>query len=269
MNDLETIARLEYAKVMERISQDAHQKLQNLPTTMPRGGQLEHAKLTIRLDQAEQGCREYARIWESLLEQKNGGRLIRQDAEFIVSKILDIAQSRKASVFGGPDSPRLASAVEEAGRRMDGVVASIRRDLEIKVRKQEAFPVATPNTSDKTQINISIQNAANVNLGSQIGTINAALSVVSQQSNSQDVVVALKEMSEAILKNQQIQEDHKQEALQVIGEIAKQAETKPDSRNLGILKALVTGLHAIVGASNDLNTLWDKCIPAIKHFFHI
>jgi hypothetical protein len=159
----------------------------------------------------------------------------------------------------------------EVGRRMDGVVASIRRDLEIRVRKQEAFPSKKEVVSEKLQpVNITIHHAANVNLGSQIGTINAALTSISEQGEShKEIARALKDLTDAVLQNNQIQEAQKREVLEVIEDIAKQAEAKPELRSLGKLKAMVAGLHTLVGASSDLSTLWVKYSPAIKHFFNI
>src|SRR5882757_1259621 len=140
MDDLETIARLEYAKAAEKIAREGHTKMQNVLANMPRGGQMEAAKLKIQLDQTEESCRAYVQIWQDLLEERNGGNLTRADADFIVAKVLEITASKKASLLGGPNAPRLANAAAEAGIRMDGIVGSVRRDLEIRIRRQQAFP---------------------------------------------------------------------------------------------------------------------------------
>jgi di/tripeptidase len=204
-----------------------------------------------------------------LLEKKNGGYLTRENVTFIVQRVQQLIAARKGSLVNGPDHVRLGSAGGEIARRMDGVVAGINRDLEIRVRKQQAFP-REEVMREKQHVSVTIQNAANVNLGSQVGYIHASLDASSDQSQAHhEVATALKELSDAVIKNERIQDSQKEEALQVITEIAKQAEAKPEARSLGTLKAMVVGLHAAVGVSNDLAALWDKYAPAIKHFFGI
>ena len=107
---------------------------------------MEAAKLKIQLDQTEESCRAYVRIWQELLEEKNGGKLTRADADFIVTKLLEITAAKKASLLGGPNAPHLANAAAEAGIRMDGIVGSVRRDLEIRIRRQQAFPTGNSKT---------------------------------------------------------------------------------------------------------------------------
>jgi len=270
MDNLEVIAGLEYAKAAERISREAHLKMQSVLTRMPRGGQMEGAKLQIRLDQAEQSCRAYAQIWQDLFERANGGNLTRENVDFIVAHVMDVAAAQKANLFRGPDVPRLASAAEEAGMRMDGVVGSIRRDLEIRIRTQHAFPAGNPAMTGKPQVNITISHAANVNFGSQVGTINSTLTVISERGpKDQEIANVLKAWTEAVLGNGEFKETQKRESLDVTEELAKQAEAKPESRSLGKIKALIAGMHALVGANDDLSVLWHQYAPHVKQFFHI
>jgi hypothetical protein len=267
-DDLEAIANLEFGKAVERISREAHEKSRGIQT-MPRGGQMQNAILQVQLDRSEETCRAYAQIWQDLLEAKNGGHLTREDVNFIVDKVQRVAASSKGSLSAGPGASRLPSAGEHIARRVDSVSASIRRDLEIRFRRQKAFPKKQV-LSPETQINVTIQNAANVNLGSQMGTINATLTAISDRSHAHlEIASALKEMSEAVMVSCEIQDGQKQEALQVITEIAKQAEEKPEVRSRGALRALIAGLPEIIGFAADVTTLWDKYVPLMRHFFGI
>jgi len=267
-DDLEAIAKLEYGKAVDRISREAQEKIRSVQT-MPRGGQLEYARLKVNLDQSEEICRVYAQIWQDLLETKNGGHLSREDVNFILQKVQRVVEARKRNLMGRPHPSGLASAPQEIAALMDGISGSIRRDLEIRIRKQQAFPKKEIMTNPP-HINVTIQNAANVNLGSQLGTINATLTAISDQSQAhREVATALKELSEAVLQNREIQDAQKQEALQVITNIAKQAEAKPGERSVGTLKAMIAGLPAIIGVAADVITLWDKYAPLIRHFFGI
>lgn len=267
-DDLETIANLEYGKAVERISRETLEKTRSIQN-MARGGQMEYAKLKVQLDRGEESCRAYAQIWQNLLEAKNGGYLTREDVNFIVRKVQPVVQAAKNGLKHRLNTSRLASAGDEIARRMDGVAASISRDLEILFRKQQAFPNREFTTSPP-HINVTIQNAANVNLGSQVGTINATLTAISDQSQAHfQIAAVLKELSEAVLLSRQIQDAQKDEALQVMTNIAKQAEAKPELRSLGTLKALIAGFPALIGMAADITTLWDKYAPIIKHFFSI
>src|SRR5215472_2769735 len=82
MNEqLERIASLNLQKAEERFSREMQEKLSAL-SGMPRGGELEAAKLAIRLDRSENVCQECSRIWVDLLETKNSGYLTREDVDF-------------------------------------------------------------------------------------------------------------------------------------------------------------------------------------------
>jgi hypothetical protein len=267
-DELEVIANLEFRKAVERISREAQEKIRSVQT-MPRGGLMEHAGLKIQLGQSEEKCRACAQIWQDLLEEKNGGNLTSEDVNFISQKVEQVVAASKNNLLKAPTLWHLAYAAGEIARRMDGVAASICRDLEIRTRKQQAFP-KKEIMPGPPQVNVTIHSAANVNLGSQVGTINATLTAISDQSKAHyEIAAVLKELSEAVLHNQQIPDSQKQEALQVITDIVKQAEAKPGARSLGTLKAMLAGLPSVVGMAADLTALWEKCAPVIRHFFGI
>jgi hypothetical protein len=139
MDDLEVIANLEFGKAVERLTREMQERMENALAGKPSGGVREHARLQVRLNFAEQACKEFGRIWQNLLEERNGSQLTRENAEFIIQKVMDLAAAHKSSL--GAEFPERTSGVDsEVGRRMDGIVASIRRDLEIRIRKQQAFP---------------------------------------------------------------------------------------------------------------------------------
>jgi hypothetical protein len=66
-----------------------------------------------------------------------------------------------------------------------------------------------------------------------------------------------------------IQDLQKQEALQVIADIAKQAETRPEARSTGTLKALLAGFPYVVGLAADVTVPWDRYSPLLRAFFGI
>lgn len=139
-DDLEALADLEFVRAIERISRETNEKLTRTRAGMPRGGPIEAATLGIELDQAEEACRTYANIWTELVETKNGGHLTRDDVNFIMRKVQAVAEARKGSLRDGPSGhPHLASASGQIVMRIDEIIASVNRDLEIRFRRQQAF----------------------------------------------------------------------------------------------------------------------------------
>src|SRR5882724_233215 len=263
MDDLEVIANLEHGKAVERISSEMQHKMQNALAGKASGGAREYAKLRVQLDAAAETCKAYAQIWQDLLEGKNGGYLIRENVDFIAQKVIAMAASRKSNF--GKDFPRETAGVEsEVGMRLDSIVASIRRDLEIRIRRQQAFPEKKETMSYKREINVTIHNAANVNLGTQVGTINATLDIISEHAgSSQGIVQAIKELTDAVVQSAEVDDAKKQELLEVVEDIAKQAEAKPEERSPGRLKAMFAGLPTLLSVGKGLLDVWDRLSPAI------
>lgn len=125
----------------------------------------------------------------------------------------------------------------------------------------------TKHERNDQSVQFTIHHAANVNLGTQLGTINAILQSVEEQAGSKEIVKALRELTDAVARDANYKEHKKQDALEVIEAIAKQAETKTQARSNGTIKAMVSGLPHLLSASKDILDLWDRCWPAIKHHF--
>jgi len=115
-------------------------------------------------------------------------------------------------------------------------------------------------------IYIQDSNVANLNLGSQIGTINAALQSISGGGDAQqrEFARALERLTQAILSEASLQAAEKQEVVEALSTIAEQAAKKPEERSKGILKAAVAWLPTAISAAKNLTTLWDTFGPIIK-----
>lgn len=64
-----------------------------------------------------------------------------------------------------------------------------------------------------------------------------------------------------------MQDQQKLEALQVLAEIAKQAEAAPKSRSMGSVRALIAGFPTIIGLAADVTTLWERYGPIVRTYF--
>jgi hypothetical protein len=224
-NDLNTIASLEFGKTVGRLAKEKEARLRTALTGLSRGGPQVAMRRDIELEYAEKSCTALAEIWVNLLEGSNGGILTRQHVEFIKGQVQGAASARRGSLMNGPPmAPNQAAVAGHVARQMEIITANVCRDLELRLRRQEAgLPKGEPM---KNGVNLTVHNAANINLGSQIGTINAAANLISRQGQD-EVAVAIRELSDAVMRSSAIKDDGKKEALQVIADLAKQAEAGP------------------------------------------
>jgi hypothetical protein len=119
-------------------------------------------------------------------------------------------------------------------------------------------------------IHIQNSNVANLNVGSQTGTISSNLQAISAGGNTQrDFAGALEQLTQAVASESALQAAEKQEVIEAIATLSQEAAKKPEERSRGTLKALVTWLPTTIAAANNLVTLWDKLGPTVKGYFGI
>lgn len=117
-------------------------------------------------------------------------------------------------------------------------------------------------------ITINNSNIANLNLGKQIGTINAALNVLSTGGDqSKEFAAALKQLTEAITASSSLDPERKTEAVDVVSTLAEQASAP--QKKIGTLRALVNTLPAMITGAKDVIEIWNSVHPAIKGFLGI
>lgn len=258
---------MEFGKAVDRLYKEKEERLRVKLAGLPRGGAQTATRREIELEYAEKMCSTLADIWVDLLEGTNGGILTREHVDFIKGQVQGAAAARKNSLMNGPPmAPNQEAIAGHVAREMQRVEARVYRDLELRLLRQSSgLPKGEPMNEG---MHLTVHNAANINLGSQVGTINAAVTVIAQQGQS-DLAIAIRELSEAILRSNAMQDSQKEEALQVVSDLAKQAEFKPEARSKGTVKALVAGLPHLIGLAADVTVLWDKYAPIIRAFFGI
>jgi hypothetical protein len=253
---------------VQQISEEMQNVLEQGLAGKGRGGAREATKLEVGLQRIDKMCRALCEIWLDLILRKNG-RLTRQDAAFIAQKIEEVLAGARTSLISGRDRPMLGSAGGGVERRTLTIIGSIRRDLEIRVREQEVFPNAKAEMAQNSHVhlNISNSNVSNLNLGSQVGSINSALQSISGEGEAQNLAKALKEITEAVIADATLQDSQKREAVQALSDVARQSRLDEAERSTGTLKAIFTWLPTLISASADLTVLWDKIAPTVKTFF--
>ncbi len=108
---------------------------------------------------------------------------------------------------------------QHTAREKGKIQERVFRELELRLLRQEAGLPKVELMGEKS-INLKVENAANINFGTQVGTINAAVEVISKQGDSR-MADAIQQLSDAVSRSSELQDQQETEALQVIAEIAK------------------------------------------------
>jgi len=282
-DDLETIANLKFGKAVESIAREFRAELakwssqdgaRNLPG-LPVSGPAIANNLRIKLRASERKCRALYEIWLDLITRRQNGRITREDIGFLIAKVQSCADAAQRSAVTGYPIVSVnylnQQLAQQAQTKMQSVVSEIQRELEIKIREQDAFPMQEAAVrKEQPQIQLHINNSAiaNLNLGTQLGTITAALQQISNASHP-ELVEALKTLTEAVSESANLANTSKREAIEAIAELAKQAEAKSEERSTGTVKALLMWLPSTLKAATDLSGVVEKVWPIIKSHFHL
>jgi hypothetical protein len=105
-------------------------------------------------------------------------------------------------------------------------------------------------------------------VGTQVGTIQAAINKINSQGQS-DVASALRQLAEGVTKANQLGEEQQKEILDVLAELASQAERSPEQRSMGVIRSTMAHLPSMLGLAGDLTTLWDKYGDVLRKFFGV
>ncbi len=152
--DFEPIANLRFGQIVDRESRKGAERMSAAIADLARRGLSESGiAISTRIDSAletsEQICRGLYEIWLELILQRNRGRLSREDVNFILDKANACTKARASNIeqmLANSQSGRPDWAVNRARTKMQSVASGIGRELEIKIREQQAFsePEALP-----------------------------------------------------------------------------------------------------------------------------
>lgn len=173
---------------------------------------------------------------------------------------------------GLASQPGTVTSVAEApsvmGEYLHEIILDAYPDMPQKVMGCE-LRVAPPLDADLRGVNhpavhIHNSNVANLNLGSQVGTINAALQTISLGGAAQqEFAHAIKQLTEAVLQAT-LPAAEQQEVVEALSTIAEQAAKKPEERSKVSLKSLVHYIPTVISSVSSLANLWGKYEPIIR-----
>jgi hypothetical protein len=159
----------------------------------------------------------------------------------------------------------LMAAANQATDEMDAVMRSF------GVRTQSPryqIPQPTPivrHEGSMTFHNINVQGGVvrAINTGN-VKTIDVAIGSLTQKGDP-DLAIALKEFTEAVLKNTELQAQGKEEILEQLSFLSTQTTVPKDTRQRGMITSVLDGVSKAVSTSTALLTLWQKVHPLITH----
>jgi hypothetical protein len=274
-SDLNSLASLEFGKRMEALNREKTKEFQraaaeNAARGMSQSSFLHFKKTEIEIEFAHRALKALSDIWVDLLEGTNGGVLTRQHVDFIKSQIAGAAGARRGALMNQPSAisrPNEAAIARNVAMSIDRIQSDVWRDLEIRLRRR-SLGLSTEGVM-KNDLNLTINQAGNVNFGVQMGEITATANAISEQGPAQtEVATAFKSLAEAVETSTSIQDSQKQEILEAIFSLAEQARLKPEERRMGTVKTIFIGMATMLGVSADLTTIWTTYGQAIRAFFH-
>ncbi len=122
-------------------------------------------------------------------------------------------------------------------------------------------------TGDVTLNNIQIDNSTIgvINTGS-IETVDAAVTSL-RQSGDDKLSSALLELSQAVLSNNEVVNETKNQLIEILSLIATEATAPKEKRRVATMRILLTELSTILSGISSLGELWDRIKPILESVF--
>ncbi len=116
-----------------------------------------------------------------------------------------------------------------------------------------------------TNINVSRSTIGAINTGT-IKNLDASISIMHSQGKS-ELAMAIKELTEAIMESNKINEKVKNEIAEQLEFLTVQATAEPKDRSSGVIKSVLLGLRDSISTVAGLIAIWDKVEPLLRTCF--
>jgi hypothetical protein len=114
-------------------------------------------------------------------------------------------------------------------------------------------------------INIDRSTIGVLNTGS-IQTVDSAVTVL-KDSGAGELSSAILNLTKAILSSVEIQNEMKNDILEILSLLATEATVPKNRRRSKAMKPLISQLSNLVGIASGLSTIWDKVKPILEAVF--
>lgn len=152
-----------------------------------------------------------------------------------------------------------------------GAMAGLPRDWYPQIRIPQPVRATIqggPTLNNIINIDRSVVGMLNTGQIRDVERININLSALNETGET-EVVVALKQLTEAVVGEKEISEEQRTELLDQLNELSNQAGMVPQARKVGIIKPVMTGLVAGLGVVKGLAQVWSVCGDAICKYLGV
>lgn len=116
-------------------------------------------------------------------------------------------------------------------------------------------------------INVSGVTIGSINTG-VIHNLDASITVM-QSQDKPELADAIKELTEAIIKTNEIDETAKNEIAQQLEFLTAQVTARSQDKSVGLVKGVMLGLKSTLSTVASLITIWDKVEPLLRIAFKL
>jgi hypothetical protein len=118
------------------------------------------------------------------------------------------------------------------------------------------------------EINIHLKDSqvGVLNLGSIMGNVQAHLAAVAGP-DADEARQALERLAQAILDEEALPDEQRQELLESVDLLAQEAGAAPAQRRGSVIRTVLGGLAASLAAAGSLTEVWSAVGPSLLHFF--
>lgn len=154
-----------------------------------------------------------------------------------------------------------AAMLNLAAAEMDAVVGIGPLTPTIQIPKPPVPPISYNNQS----VSVTGGSIGAINFGN-VHDIQVNLQSLTQTSSA-DLVEPLAKLTDAVLNAQDADEPTKNELLDQIATLTALANSKPEERKAGVVKALLAGITQAAGAISSVAGAWATAEPLLKGHF--
>ena len=171
---------------------------------------------------------------------------------------------RRNMAAGMPTGPYDAAASRLLQTAASSEVTVVRREIS-KLKLQRGLGMEKKSEGQKVVLNISNSTVSGLNLGTVVGDMNATLTTLEEQGNS-ELAQALRAVSEAIASDEQLGTERR-ELLENISLLGEEGELPAGQRRTGVVRAAYRYLGEAIAIAGHSAAVWATWGPQIAAFF--
>lgn len=104
-------------------------------------------------------------------------------------------------------------------------------------------------------------------IGGSVENIDATLDIKSNDPSIQSFKIALRNLTEAVLKSTEVSNEQKEAILELMSAIADEIRKPKDKQRFTVVKTLLKNAQELVGGISALHTIWTTLQSAIQTMF--